>query len=68
MRRIDKALEFIGEWDDDKRHRLLQDAQDRGMSLRELFIALYCPTRFGMKCNCGFQGCFDCWLLEEGEN
>ena len=68
MRKIDKAMEMIAEWDYDKRNQLSLEADDKGMTLRELVIEKYCPKYFDMDCDCRFLECFDCWLLEEGEN
>lgn len=68
MTRIDKAMEMIVEWDYDQRHQLSLEADDKGMTLRELVIKRYCPSDFGMECDCPFLEleCCDCWLLEEG--
>ena len=68
MRKIDKALEMIGEWDYDRRHQFELDAMDHVMTLKELVIDRFCPIYFGMECDCRFLECIDCWLLEDEEN
>lgn len=66
MRKIEKAMEMIVEWDYDQRHQLSLEADDKGMTLRELVIKRYCPRDFGIESDCPFLECWDCWLLEEG--
>ena len=65
MRKIDKAMEMIAEWDYDARHELDLEALDKGLSLQELVIDKFCPTTFDLCGDChGIATdltCKECW-------
>lgn len=67
MKKIDKAMEMIAEWEYDQRHVLELESLDKALTLRELVIEKYCPKNFGMECDCRFLECMDCWNVEEGD-
>lgn len=65
MRKIDRAMEMIGEWEYDARKELELEAIDKGLSLQELVIEKFCPSTFGMHGSChGIATdltCKECW-------
>lgn len=65
MRKIDKAMEMIGEWEYDARHELDLEALDKGLSLQELVIEKFCPTTFDLPGACNGIAtdltCKECW-------